>query len=86
MRNRVSLPFREVEADPVPLAGVRASPSGRYLLVLFRWAGAGTGLRGKAGNLKGVWCSSHLFWPSLACWCACLVYGCMHRGSCGCHH
>ncbi|KAL4422261.1 hypothetical protein ABPG75_008458 [Micractinium tetrahymenae] len=38
VRNRVSLPFREGGNDPAPLAGVRASPSGRYLLVLFRGA------------------------------------------------
>jgi hypothetical protein len=39
VRNRVSLPFRQAPADPAPLAGVRASPSGRYLLALFRWVG-----------------------------------------------
>lgn len=41
VRNRVSLPFRDSTSDPVPLAGLRASPSGRYLLVLFRHAGDG---------------------------------------------
>lgn len=38
-RNRVSLPFRQVPADPAPLAGVRASHTGHHLLLLFRWAG-----------------------------------------------
>jgi hypothetical protein len=38
VRNRLSLPFRQVPVDPVPLGGVRASPSGRYLLLLFRGA------------------------------------------------
>ncbi|KAI3424707.1 hypothetical protein D9Q98_008096 [Chlorella vulgaris] len=39
VRNRVSLPFREgVAADPAPLTGLRASPSGRHLLVVFRGA------------------------------------------------
>ena len=38
VRNRVSTPFRAAgAADGVPLAGLRASPSGRYLLLLFRW-------------------------------------------------
>lgn len=40
VRNRVSLPFRHLAADPAPLSGVRASPSGRHLLLLFR-CGAG---------------------------------------------
>lgn len=40
VRNRLSVPFRQVPVDPVPLGGVRASPSGRYLLLLFRWAGS----------------------------------------------
>ncbi|KAL4425017.1 hypothetical protein ABPG77_001795 [Micractinium sp. CCAP 211/92] len=38
VRNRLSLPVREGSNDPAPLVGVRASPSGRYLLVLFRGA------------------------------------------------
>ena len=38
VRNRLSLPFRPVPCDPVPLGGVRASPSGRYILLLFRCA------------------------------------------------
>lgn len=38
VRNRLSLPFRQVPVDPVPLGGVRTSPSGRYLLLLFRGA------------------------------------------------
>ena len=38
VRNRVSLPFRDASAsDPAPLVGLRASPSGRHLLLLFRW-------------------------------------------------
>jgi hypothetical protein len=37
VRNRLSQAFREgVAADAAPLAGLRASPLGRYLLLLFR--------------------------------------------------
>jgi hypothetical protein len=38
VRNRASIPFREVGLEPAPLQGIRASPSGRYLLLLLRGA------------------------------------------------
>ncbi|KAK9867753.1 hypothetical protein WJX84_002654 [Apatococcus fuscideae] len=45
IRNRASIPFRELGAETSPMLGIRASASGRYLLVLLRgapseiWAG-----------------------------------------------
>lgn len=38
VRNRASIPFREVAAESAPMLGIRASPLGRYLLVLLRGA------------------------------------------------
>ena len=38
IRNRSSLPFREVGAEGAPMLGIRASPLGRYILVLLRGA------------------------------------------------
>jgi len=38
VRSRVSLPFREVGAEAAPMLGIRASASGRYLLILLRGA------------------------------------------------
>ncbi|KAK9829709.1 hypothetical protein WJX72_007460 [[Myrmecia] bisecta] len=38
IRNRSSLPFRELGAENAPMLGIRASPSGRYILVLLRGA------------------------------------------------
>jgi hypothetical protein len=34
VRNRLSIAFREVGAEAAPMLGIRASPSGRYVLVL----------------------------------------------------
>ncbi len=37
MRNRASLAFRQSpNPDPVPIMGIRASPLGAYVLVIFR--------------------------------------------------
>jgi hypothetical protein len=38
VRSRASLPFREVGPEAAPMLGIRASPSGRYLLILLRGA------------------------------------------------
>ncbi|KAK9863395.1 hypothetical protein WJX84_011255 [Apatococcus fuscideae] len=38
IRNRASIPFRELGAETSPMLGIRASASGRYLLVLLRGA------------------------------------------------
>lgn len=38
IRNRSSLPFREVGAEGAPMVGIRASPLGRYILILLRGA------------------------------------------------
>ncbi len=38
IRNRSSLPFREVGAEGSPMLGIRASPLGRYILILLRGA------------------------------------------------
>lgn len=38
IRNRSSLPFREVGAEGAPMLGIRASPLGRYILILLRGA------------------------------------------------
>lgn len=38
IRNRSSLAFREVGAEGAPMVGIRASPLGRYILVLLRGA------------------------------------------------
>ena len=38
IRNRSSLAFREVGAEGAPMLGIRASPLGRYILVLLRGA------------------------------------------------
>lgn len=38
IRNRNSLPFREVGAEGAPMLGIRSSPLGRYLLILLRGA------------------------------------------------
>eukprot|EP00873_Tetraselmis_striata_P044832 jgi/Tetstr1/465096/TSEL_009824.t1 len=40
MQSRASLPFREVGPEISPMLAVRSSPSGRYLLILFRGAPA----------------------------------------------
>lgn len=40
MRNRVSVPVRDSPSDPAPILAVRCSPTGRYLLVVFRCAAA----------------------------------------------
>lgn len=37
VRNRVSVPVRDSPNDPAPIIAVRGSPTGRYLLVVFRW-------------------------------------------------
>ena len=38
VRSRASLPFREVGPEAAPMLGIRASASGRYLLILLRGA------------------------------------------------
>ena len=38
IRTRLSLPFREVPSEPSAMLGIRASISGRYVLVLLRAA------------------------------------------------
>ena len=38
IRNRSSLAFREVGAEGAPMVGIRASPLGRYILILLRGA------------------------------------------------
>ena len=38
VRTRLSLPFREVPSEPSAMLGIRASVSGRYILVLLRAA------------------------------------------------
>ena len=59
----VSLPFRDVPQDATPVMGIRASASGRYLLVIFRgipseiWlmgGGAGGGAGGRPRRLRQV--------------------------------
>ncbi len=35
-RSRASLPFRDVGVEAAPMLGIRAAPSGRYLLLLLR--------------------------------------------------
>ena len=48
IRNRSSLAFREVGVEGAPMLGIRASPLGRYILILLRgapseiWAVGGT--------------------------------------------
>ena len=37
-RSRASLPFRDVGVEAAPMLGIRAAPSGRYLLLLLRSA------------------------------------------------
>ena len=57
VRNRVSVPFRqEVPADAAPLLGIRASPAGRHLLLIFRCAEPG-------GARKGSLCLLALHLP-----------------------
>lgn len=38
VRNRASISFRDVASESAPMLGIRASPLGRYLLVLLRGA------------------------------------------------
>lgn len=67
VRNRLSLPVREGSNDPAPLVGVRASPSGRYLLVLFR---RGSGHHASAAHRAAV----YEFYACLH-WLACVKTG-----------
>ncbi|BDA45713.1 probable WD repeat-containing protein 11 at C-terminar half [Coccomyxa sp. Obi] len=50
VRSRASLPFREVGPEAAPMLGIRASPSGRYLLILLR--GAPSEIWALGGNTK----------------------------------
>ena len=47
MRSRLSAPLREQPADAAPVLAVRAAPSGRHLLVIFRQ-------EERAGQAEGV--------------------------------
>jgi len=38
VRTRISLPFRDIPSEPSAMLGIRASNSGRYLLILLRAA------------------------------------------------
>eukprot|EP00884_Botryococcus_braunii_P018245 jgi/Botrbrau1/5103/Bobra.0128s0014.1 len=52
VRNRASIPFREVGLEAAPLQGIRASPTGRYLLLLLR------------GAPSEIWAVGGGSWPS----------------------
>ncbi|KAA6419923.1 MAG: hypothetical protein FRX49_10113 [Trebouxia sp. A1-2] len=52
IRNRSSLPFREVGAEGAPMLGIRASPLGRYILILLR--GAPSEIWAIGGNTRPV--------------------------------
>lgn len=58
VRSRASLPFREVGPEAAPMLGIRASASGRYLLIL---------LRGAPSEIWAVSGSPTCLVPCLAC-------------------
>ena len=56
VRNRVSVPFRgDIATDAAPLLGIRTSPAGRHLLLIFRCGAQRKGERGGApAPLRGL--------------------------------
>ena len=65
-RSRASVPFREIGVEPAPLLGLRASPSGRILLLVLK------------GAPSEIWAVRHMILHLNVAGSA--AYGNMHRG------
>ena len=76
VRSRASLPFREVGPEAAPMLGIRASASGRYLLILLRgapseiWAVSAPLWASPSITLKG--CCCHPLAQTHLCPCICI--------------